>query len=195
VRVRHRPEGNGARVAVEIDYRLAGYWVERDRRDLIERIDLPDGRILDQPGLPRVPAAVFSIALPFGARFSPTEVEVTVDESFCASGQIGLGVVPQPRLDGNANDAPDLGSFAADDWFPSVVAEVCPAPALDGIARAVVRVNPLAVSLSAGRLQVRAAVHVQVVCAVPKQGRHDPAQLGIDSPLWRGLVGIDQLGL
>lgn len=193
-RVAFEHEPTGRTVTVVVSYALAGYWVERDAAGLITALDLPGGRVLERPGVPRVPAAVFSVALPFGAKFDPQAVVIAVDEPIDADEPVRLTPVPLPHLEGTPPVLiPDPTVWASDQWFPLAVAEVGTAPDLDGVRRAVVRVNPLAVVPRSGRLQVRARVLLRVVCAVRNGGRYPDGRVDRLSPLVARLPGATDL--
>ncbi len=186
--------GSGERMQVAIDYRLDGYWASRCGEGFIDQVDLVGGRVLDNPGLPRVPAQVFSVALPFGADFDPDGVHVGVDREDVGQERVQLRAVPRPQLEGTRAVAePDPAAFERAGWFPPAAAVLRPAPPLDGMARVVMRVNPLAFEPISGRLLVRARIRVGFSCAVRNHGRYDEDSVDLLSPVLRGVLGSREL--
>ena len=186
--------GSGERMHVDIDCRLDGYWASRCGEGFIDQVDIVGGRVLDNPGLPRVPAQVFSVALPFGADFDPEGVEVRVDREGVARERVQLRAIPRPQLEGTrAMVEPDPAAFERVGWFPRAAAVLRPAPTLDGMERLVARVNPLAFEPISGRLLVRSRIRIGFSCAVRNHGLYDQDSVDLLSPVLRGVLGSRQL--
>lgn len=190
----HEPHGNAERMRVEIEYRLVGYWISRRADGCIVSVDVPGGRVLDRPGVPRVPAVVFSVALPFGARFDPATLDVDVVKGQVAAERMHLRPVPHRCIEGMRRVAePDRDAFERQGWFPPDAALIREAPALEGIGRLAVRINPVAYEPISGRLMVRHLIHARLTCPVLNHGIYDEDSVDLLSPVLRTVLGSQDL--
>lgn len=182
-------------VLVQVEYRLAGFWVRRTDADIIDLVDLPDGRVLDPPGTPRVPALVFSVALPYGASLETGNVQTdSVEQPWNLGHPLQLRAVPRPRIEADKlYEDPDPAAFDRSGWFPAAAVTVREASDVDGMSRFAMRVNPLAYEAISGRLLVRERIRLALMCSVEEDGRYDEEAIDVFSPVLQGVLGSHQL--